>query len=65
MVINVNIEVRGQYPKFDTLRKKFFGAHAMAEPKNGFAIAWAPNLHSRFYKARGYLKKVLRKNYFS
>jgi hypothetical protein len=25
--------------------KNFFGAHAKAKPKNGFAIPWTPNLH--------------------
>jgi hypothetical protein len=43
MVIDANIEVKGQCPKFDTFVKKFL--LPMATPKNGFAIAGMPNLH--------------------
>jgi hypothetical protein len=48
----VTIEVGGWCPKFDSLGRKFFRAHAMSKPKNGFDIAWTLNLdtHSFFLK---------------
>jgi hypothetical protein len=46
-------------------QKNFFRGHAMSKSKNGFGIAWPPNLHiGSIFFIRGYLNIIWRKKLF-